>query len=513
MTTDKPYDIAIIGGGINGCGIARDAAGRGLRVFLAEQNDLASATSSWSTKLIHGGLRYLEQYAFRLVRESLQEREVLIKLAPHIIHPLAFVLPHDSSMRPALMIRAGLFLYDHIGGKISLPRSRGINFPHAQYSQGLLPRIKKGFIYSDARVDDARLTVLNAMSARDHGATIATRAAIMCGQRVDGLWQLKMKSGVSGEVSTICAKAVVNAAGPWVQQLLDSGFAKVAAETVARVKLVKGSHIIVPRLHTEDHAYILQNDDGRVVFVIPYEGQYSLIGTTDIAVDTVDEGHKISEAEIHYLIRAVNRFFAPAIHAEDVVWSYAGVRPLYDDGESNPADITRDYVLKVNAEAGALPLLSIYGGKITTYRRLAEHALDELAPFFPNLAQPWTATAPLPGGVLEDGMSMAMFTQTLVSQHVGIAPDFIARLVARHGTNARTVLNTTRSMDDLGELFGRGLNLLCQREIDYLIDYEWARNADDILWRRTKCGLHMDVAERQRVTAFIEQALQAKGLM
>ena len=504
MNTDNPYDIAIIGGGINGCGIARDAAGRGLRVFLAEQDDLASATSSWSTKLIHGGLRYLEQYAFRLVRESLQEREVLLKLAPHIIHPLAFVLPHERSMRPALMIRAGLFLYDHIGGKISLPRSRGLTFPDAQYSQGLLPRFKKGFIYADARVDDARLTVLNAMSARDHGASIVTRTKVISGQREDGLWRLHLQNSVSGVSSTLLAKAVINAAGPWVRQLLDSGFAEVAQQSVAQVKLVKGSHIIVPRLHTEDHAYILQNDDGRVVFVIPYEGKYSLIGTTDVAVDSVEEGHQISEAEIRYLLRAVNRFFARAIHAEDVVWSYAGVRPLYDDGESNPAEITRDYVLKVNDLNGALPLLSIYGGKITTYRRLAEHALDELAAYFPNLAAPWTATEALPGGAFEDGMSMAEFTQTLLRQHKGVAPDFIERLVARHGVNASRVLKNTRSMDDLGEIFGRGLNLLCQREIDYLIAHEWATTADDILWRRTKCGLHMDEDERQRATTFIE---------
>jgi len=426
-------------------------------------------------------------------------------------------------MRPALMIRAGLFLYDHIGGKISLTRSRGINFPHPQYSQGLLPRLKKGFTYSDATVDDARLTVLNAMSARDHGATIATRLRVCGGQREavqthshspsqsqsqsqsQPLWQLQLTHTLTGVKTTVRAKAVVNAAGPWVKQLLDLGFADVAAESVAGVKLVKGSHIIVPSIHSEDHAYILQNDDGRVVFVIPYEGQYSLIGTTDVAVNTVEEGHQISEAEIRYLLRAVNRFFARAIHAEDVVWSYAGVRPLYDDGELNPAEITRDYVLKVNDHNGAAPLLSIYGGKITTYRRLAEHVLDELAPYFPNTATSWTATQALPGGELDDGMTMAMFAKTLMRQHIGVAPDFIARLVARHGVNARVILKTTRSMDDLGETFGRGLNLLCEREIDYLMAHEWAMTADDILWRRTKCGLHMDRDERQRATAFIDR--------
>jgi glycerol-3-phosphate dehydrogenase len=499
------YDIAIIGGGINGCGIARDAAGRGLKVFLAEQDDLASATSSWSTKLIHGGLRYLEQYEFRLVRESLKEREVLLRLAPHIIHPLAFVLPHESHMRPALMIRAGLFLYDHLGGKISLPRSFSVNFPHTELSAGLRPSIKKGFVYSDARVDDARLTVLNAMSARAHGATIVTRTKVVGGRRENGLWHISLRGSVNHTTAEISAKAVVNAAGPWVKDVLDAG---LHIDTTASVKLVKGSHIIVPRVHEEDHAYILQNDDGRIVFVIPYEGKFSLIGTTDVAVSSVDEGHAISEAEISYLLRAVNRYMHKSIHPRDVVHSYAGVRPLYDDGESNPSDITRDYVLKVNDDNGALPLLSIFGGKITTYRRLAEHALDELRPYFPQHIDSWTASEVLPGGEFADGDSPRLFAKSLMTKHIGVPPDFIERLVLRHGMNASVVLNRVRGMDDLGALFGRGLNLLCEREIEYLIAKEWARSAEDILWRRTKCGLHMDEDERLRAAEFIDGKLK-----
>lgn len=512
------YDLVIIGGGINGCGIARDAAGRGLKVLLAEQDDLASATSGYSSKLIHGGLRYLEKYEFRLVREALQEREVLLKIAPHIIHPLDFVLPHDRSMRPAFMVRAGLLLYDHIGGKISLPGSRGVKFPDEQYSAGLRANIRQGFIYSDARVDDARLTVINAMAAQDLGATILIRTRVEGASRTSAGWQVMLRDTVNQTQSEVMAQAIVNAAGPWVQQVLDDG---VKIESSATVRLVKGSHIVVPRVHHEDHAYILQNDDGRVAFVIPYEGKFSLIGTTDVAIGSVAEGNEITETEIAYLLQAVNRYFSKSLHASDIVWSYAGVRPLYDDGADDPASITRDYVLKVNDDNGKLPVLSIFGGKITTYRRLAEHALDALRPYFPHHAEqwkPWTADTALPGGDFKDGGGAGniaggrakRFAQLLMSRHTGVAPDFVERLVYRHGVNAELILKNIRSMDALGELFGRGLNLLCEREIDYLIANEWARSADDILWRRTKCGLHMDEAERNRATTFIDQKLKVQ---
>jgi glycerol-3-phosphate dehydrogenase len=506
------YDLAIIGGGINGCGIARDAAGRGLSVLLVEQHDLASATSSWSTKLIHGGLRYLEQYEFRLVRESLQEREVLLKLAPHLIRPMQFVLPHDRGMRAAWMIRAGLFLYDHIGGKQSMPGSRGLRFPDHNFNAGLSPNVTRGFVYSDAQVDDARLTVLNAVSARELGAEIRTRTALVGAQREANRWCLNLShdgGASSPTTTTVYANAVVNAAGPWVKQVLDNAF---KIETAATVRLVKGSHIIVPRIHEHDHAYLLQTADGRVVFVIPYEGRYSLIGTTDILVTDVNQTPSISEEETTYLLEAVNRFLAKPLFARDVVWSYAGMRPLYDDGEANASKVTRDYVLKLDHVDGKLPLLSVFGGKLTTYRRLAEHALETMAPHLPAMRGAWTGSTALPGGELEgyaDGdAGVDNYARSLKPKHSGVPPDYIRRLVHRHGDRAAKVLSGVRNVADMGEIFGLGLNLLCEREIEFLIRDEWAASADDILWRRTKCGLHMDDDERARAAAFIETKLK-----
>ena len=502
------YDLAIIGGGINGCGIARDAAGRGLSVLLVEQHDLASATSSWSTKLIHGGLRYLEQYEFRLVRESLQEREVLLKLAPHLIRPMQFVLPHDRGMRPAWMIRAGLFLYDHIGGKQSMPGSRGLRFPDHNFNAGLSSKVTRGFVYSDAQVDDARLTVLNAVSARELGAEVRTRTALVGAQREANRWCLSL-SHHGGTATTVYANAVVNAAGPWVKQVLDGAF---KIETAATVRLVKGSHIIVPRIHEHDHAYLLQTADGRVVFVIPYEGRYSLIGTTDILVTDANQTPSISEEETTYLLEAVNRFLAKPLFARDVVWSYAGVRPLYDDGEANASKVTRDYVLKLDHVDGKLPLLSVFGGKLTTYRRLAEHALETMAPHLPAMRGAWTGSTALPGGELEgyadDDAGVDNYARSLIPKHSGVPPDYIRRLVHRHGDRAATVLRGVRNVADMGEIFGSGLNLLCEREIEFLIRDEWATSAEDILWRRTKCGLHMDDDERARAAAFIEGKLK-----
>ena len=496
--TERVVDLLIIGGGINGCGIARDAAGRGLDVLLVEQDDIASATSSWSSKLIHGGLRYLEQYEFRLVREALQEREVLLKIAPHIIAPLEFILPHDKHMRPAWMIRIGLFLYDHLGGKISLPGSRTVLFPDATFSAGLKPAIRRGFFYSDARVDDARLTVLNAIAAREHGAEVRTRTRVVNGRRNTDAWEIKLRNVDSGVESTVCARGLVNAAGPWVKLLLDD---TLHVPINATAKLVKGSHIVVPRIHDKPHAYILQNDDKRVVFVIPYEDNFSLIGTTDVSVNSVSEGHQISAAEVSYLIRAVNRFISTPLREADIVWSYAGVRPLYDDGAVNPAEITRDYVLKTDHRDGKLPLLSIFGGKITTYRRLAEHALEELASYYPSLSQKWTSGSALPGG---DIASLQELAHALLNQFASLPVDYLARLARRHGSRTARVLEGVREMADLGALFGAGATLLSEREIDYCIREEWARKPDDILWRRTKCGLHMDAAERARAARFID---------
>jgi glycerol-3-phosphate dehydrogenase len=502
--SERSYDLAIIGGGINGCGIARDAAGRGLKVLLVEQDDIASATSSWSSKLIHGGLRYLEQYEFRLVREALQEREVLLKIAPHIIQPLEFILPHDEHMRPAWMIRMGLFMYDHIGGKISLPGSRSVRFPDDIYSAGLNRNFRRGFFYSDAKVDDARLTLFNAVSARDLGAAIRTRTRLLAGARQDGAWQLTLEDQNSKATTTVHARALVNAAGPWVKQLLSD---RLKVITKSSAKLVKGSHIVVPRVHHQQHAYILQNTDKRVVFVIPYEDQFSLIGTTDVEIHDLGDAAAITAQETTYLVNAVNRYLAKPITAQDVVWSYAGVRPLYDDGEDNPSEITRDYMLKVDDDNGAAPVLSIFGGKITTYRRLAEHALGELALYFPQMTAPWTASKPLPGGDIESVASEAM---RLGATRSGLPQDYLQRLVARHGSRATEVLGDAKKLSDLGAAFGHGAHMLCEREIDFFMRHEWAQTSEDILWRRTKCGLHMDVKERARAANFINAGAFAR---
>ncbi|MBI3453879.1 MAG: glycerol-3-phosphate dehydrogenase [Rhodospirillales bacterium] len=401
---NSPYDLLVIGGGVNGAGIARDAAGRGLKVLMAEQNDLAAATSSASSKLIHGGLRYLEYYAFRLVREALAERDVLLANAPHIIWPMRFVLPHMSELRPAWMIRAGLFLYDHLGwtpGKPSrLPGSKGVDLS-GPYGQGLKDTYTKGFVYSDCWVDDARLVALNARGAADLGADIRVHTQVVAARRDGAVWRAQIVDRDNGRKTEIVARALVNAAGPWVGPMLGGVIDSIS--TPARLRLVKGSHIVVPRQYEGEHAFILQNDDRRVVFMIPYEGRFTLIGTTDIPFEGDPARVAISPEETEYLCRAANRYLAKALTPADAVWSYAGVRPLYDDGKSDASATTRDYVLEVNGRAGTPPVLSVFGGKITTYRRLAEHALEKLAPFFPAMGKAWTAGAPLPGGDLPDG--------------------------------------------------------------------------------------------------------------
>jgi D-erythritol 1-phosphate dehydrogenase len=489
----EAYDLLIVGGGINGVGIARDAAGRGLKVLLVEQDDLASATSSWSSKLIHGGLRYLEQYEFRLVREALQEREVLLRLAPHIIRPLLFVLPHDASMRPAWMIKAGLWLYDHIGGKITLPGSKGVAFPHMEYSAGLKGDFRSGYLYSDCRVDDSRLTVINAISARDKGATILTRTRLEHARRSNGGWEAII-ADADGNKRTVHAKGFVNAAGPWAMDVLD----RVVGDRIrGTVRLVKGSHIIVPKVHSQGHALILQNPDKRVIFIIPYEGKYSLIGTTDVAVSSIAEAAKISDAEVDYLIGAANRFLARPLERADIVASYAGVRPLYDDGSSNPSEITRDYVLKVDHEQGRAPVLAVFGGKITTYRRLAEEALAKLKPFFPGMKGDWTATEALPGGNVGH---FNAYRDEMQARYPSLGRDLVETLVRRHGTRAKDILGEARGIDDLGRHFGAGLT---EREVEFLRREEWAVTAEDVLRRRTKAYLHMNEAEQRAVAEFM----------
>jgi glycerol-3-phosphate dehydrogenase len=490
------YDLAIVGGGINGAGIARDAAGRGLTTLLVEKDDLASHTSSSSTKLIHGGLRYLEYYEFRLVAEALAEREVLLRAAPHIIAPLQFVLPHEPHLRPAWMIRAGLFLYDHLGGRKSLPSSFGVELSTSKWGAGLKNTFHRGFVYADARVDDSRLVVLNAISAREKGSDIRTHTRLIAGHREDGHWRMILQ-GVNGETQEVGARALVNAAGPWVKQLQD----EVSAEPAqARVRHVKGSHIVVPRIHQEAHAYILQNSDHRIVFVIPYQNEFSLIGTTDIPVEEY-EHPEISSEEIAYLCGIASAYLAKPIAPAEVVWTYSGVRPLYDDGSADPAAVTRDYVLKLDADDGVAPLLSIFGGKITTYRRLAEQALSELAPFFPEMKRPWTKTEPLPGGDMARG-NLAAYQRELNARYATLDPRLLAALVRRYGTRTPRILGSASSVADLGRHLG---DTLYAAEIDYLIAQEWATSAEDVLWRRTKCGLHMSAGEREAVALYLRE--------
>ena len=493
---DSRYDLLVIGGGINGAGIARDAAGRGLKVLLAEKNDLAAATSSSSSKLIHGGLRYLEHYEFRLVAEALAEREVLLAITPHLVAPLTFVMPHVPELRPRWMIRTGLFLYDHLGRRTRLPGSRGVDLRVPPYASGLKPALRNGFVYSDCRVDDARLVLANALSARELGADILTRTECVSAKRTGDGWQALLRA-TQGIERTAFARCVVNAAGPWVKQVLNDRLHQPSRDNV---KLVKGSHIVVPKAYHGDHAFILQNDDRRVVFMIPYEGDYTLIGTTDVAVDGDLSAPSASADEIAYLCRAVNRYLAQPVAPADVVWSYAGIRPLYDDGTADPSAVTRDYTLRLDADQGSAPVLSVFGGKITTYRRLAEHVLDKLAPWFPGMQAAWTASTPLPGGDL--GGTPAAFDARLAAEYASLPVPLLRALARRHGSLAYRVLQGVRTTAELGAHFGADLYA---REVDYMIEYEWACSAEDILYRRTKAGLHLAPAPQEAVVNYVAQ--------
>ena len=490
---DSP-DLLVIGGGINGAGIARDAAGRGLAVVLVEMGDLCSATSGYSSKLVHGGLRYLEHYEFRLVRESLAEREVLLRIAPHIVRPLLFVLPHDRSMRPVWMIRTGLWLYDHLSRRVSLPGSKAVAFPHLEYSAGLKPEIRSGFVYSDCRVDDARLGILTAVSAREKGATVLTRTKFVSAKRAGERWEAELEDTVTGARRTLRPRALANVGGPWAGQVLDH----VEGDRItARVRLVKGSHIVVPKVHSQGHAYILQNPDQRVIFVIPYENRFSLIGTTDVPIDRVEDGERITPGETAYLLEAANRFLAKPLAERDIVSSFAGIRPLYDDGTSDPSAITRDYVLKLDHDRGRAPLVSLFGGKITTYRCLAESTMKELAPFFPGMKGPWTAGECLPGG---DVAHFNAFRDEMRARYPGLAREMVEGVVRRHGSRTPKILGEAQSLADLGQHFGAGLTA---REVEHFVAEEWARTAEDVLWRRSKFGLHLDAAARARLEAFL----------
>ena len=494
MADDSEVDLLVIGGGINGAGIARDAAGRGLRVMLVEQGDLAGATSSASSKMAHGGLRYLEQGELRLVRESLREREVLLRIAPHLVRPLTFVLPWAPQMRPAWQIRLGLWLYDRLGGARVLSRSRGVTLAPGQ-SNPLRPEFTRGFTYSDCWVEDARLVVANARDAADRGAAVLTRTRCTAVETSGRTWRIRLDHA-AGERMHVSARAVVNAAGPWVSSLLREGAAMDAEPTV---RLVKGSHFVVPRRWTGEHAFILQNDDRRVVFVLPFEDDFALIGTTDVALERMPESLEISAEETEYLCRAVNRYLSLSVHPGDIVWSFSGVRALYDDGVTNPSQVTRDYHLTLHRSTGGAPLLSVLGGKVTTYRRLAERVMAKLAPFFPSLGPEWTAQTALPGGALPAGGVEGLIS-ALQTRYPGVPPEWLRGLVQRHGERASAVLGKARIADDLGTHFGAGLTA---REVDYLVRREWAASAEDILWRRTKAGLRVGVEGRQALERYL----------
>ena len=480
------YDLLVIGGGINGAGIARDAAGRGLSVVLAEKDDLAGATSSASSKLIHGGLRYLEQYEFRLVAEALAEREVLLRTARHLVWPARFVMPHVPDLRPRWMIRAGLFLYDHLARRASLAGSNAVRIDRPPLNSGLKPELRHGFEYSDCRVDDARLVIANAMSARELGALILTRTECLGARRENGIWHATLSGG-----HQIAARAIVNASGPWVKRTLNDRLAQPSADAV---RMVKGSHIVLPRQYEGDHAFILQNDDRRVVFMIPYEGRFTLVGTTDVAVEE-PAAPLVAREEIEYLCRAANRYLANAARPEQVLWQYSGVRPLYDDGSSDPSAVTRDYTLRVDDEGGRAPVLSVFGGKITTYRRLAEHVMEKLQGYFPACKGAWTATAALSGSDFGAEGREAV-RAALASRYSRIPGALLRALFRRHGSKTADVLGDARETADLGEDFGGGLT---EREVAYFVEREWATTADDVLWRRTKAGLQMTEGQRARV--------------
>ncbi len=501
MSEDRTFDVVIIGGGINGTAIARDAAGRGLSVLLCEKNDIASATSSASTKLIHGGLRYLEHYEFRLVREALAEREVLLRTAPHIVSPLRFVLPHDKSQRPAWMIRMGLFLYDRLGGKISLPKSHQVRFSGHPLGKALKKDFTKGFAYSDCWVDDARFAVLNAVDAAAQGGLVLTRTKVtgLTALPGDGLWQVDIKEQGTGQVGQAFARVIVNAAGPWVdpiESMIAPGFGDYT------LRLVKGSHIVVPRLYDGAHAYILQNTDHRIVFAIPYEKDYTLIGTTEVEYDGDPAQAQIAPEETQYLCDAVNRFFKEQIKPKDVVWSFSGVRPLVYAGNEEADEVSRDYILDFERHEG-LPVLSVYSGKITTSRHLAEEAVNRLEEVFDELSEPWTENEPLPGGDLNTA-DYKTFFKTFRQEYNWLPEDTAKRYARNYGSRARGIVKSARNTGDLGVDCGDGV---FEAELVYLIKCEWARSVEDVIWRRTKLGLHITDETRQNIETVMAKYL------
>jgi glycerol-3-phosphate dehydrogenase len=494
------FDLFVIGGGINGCGIARDAAGRGYSVALAEMNDFASGTSSGATKLIHGGLRYLEHYEFRLVRESLMEREILWAMAPHIIWPMRFVLPyHKGGIRPAWMIRLGLFLYDHLGGRKLLPATSTLDLSRDPVGKPLKPLFTKAFEYSDGWVDDARMVVLNARDAADRGATILPRTKVTSARREGGAWTIATQDTLSGEGRQFRARMLVNAAGPWVDRVLLGAVGKNQAHNV---RLVQGSHIVVRKKFDDPRAFFFQNPDNRIIFAIPYEQDFTLIGTTDRDYDGDPKDVKITEGEIAYLCNAASDYFREPVRPEDIVWTYSAVRPLFDDGASEAQEATRDYVLKVEGEDGDAPLLNIFGGKLTTYRRLGEHALEKIGAAIGVKGAPWTAGSTLPGGDFP-AQGYEAEVSKLKARYPFLADPLARRLIRRYGTRATAMLGTSASIRDLGRNFGSDLY---EAEVRYLIAQEWARTAVDVLWRRSKKGLYLSKDEAAALDVFMAEA-------
>lgn len=488
-------DMLIIGGGINGTAIAADAAGRNLSVILCEQNDLASGTSSASTKLIHGGLRYLEQYQFKLIHEALKEREILMHRAPHLVHPLKFILPHSSGLRPFWMIRLGLFFYDHLAAHISLPKTKTIHFQHANYSE-LESKFKKGFSYYDCRTDDARLVISNALAAKNHGATIFIRTRCIAATLTDDGWHIELINQKNNQRFFIVAKVIINATGPWVKQVAQEIF---HSSKELPVNLDQGSHIVVPQLYSGKYAYILQNADKRIIFTIPYENHFTLIGTTDIPFTKNPEQTKATAEEIQYLCHTTNQYFKKQITPEDCVWSYSGLRALYAaNDDKKVSNISREYHIEYENLNGKNPLITIIGGKITTHRTLAEHVLKKLETIFPHMGAAWTEYSLLPGGF--SNRTYSDFKIELQHQYPWLPEDLLRRYARQYGTHIHQILSFTQSIEDLGRCFGGNLY---EKEVRYLIQHEWAESADDILWRRTKQGLFFNTTEKEQLSIFL----------
>ncbi len=501
------FDVLVIGGGINGVGVARDAAGRGLSVLLCEQGDLGGATSSASSKLLHGGLRYLEQFQFRMVRHALAEREVLLEAAPHIVWPLRFVLPHSRSIRPYWMLKIGMYLYDRLARRDTLPGSRSLDLRFDPAGEPLKEIFKRGFEYSDCWVDDARLVILSAIDARNRGATILPHTRCIGATWLDDQWRVELEDVVAGSIRSVSAKVVINAAGPWAEP--------VAREILGvrprfRSTLVKGSHIVVPKLYDHDRAYILQNDDRRIVFVLPFEADYTLIGTTDELFSGDPFEARIDDAERAYLCEIVTRHFKQPLTPVDIVWSFSGVRPLYDDGSNSAANTTRDHIIEQHRrEGGALPrALTIWGGKLTGYRLQAEEVIETLRPGFPAMSGPWTASAKLPGGNLHPA-TLDRFIRMLTQVYDWLPPELAASYARRYGSLSHTLLGNTSSLEGLGVELSPGLYA---REVDYLVRNEWARTAEDILWRRTKLGLATTSVQRADLDRFLASRIETRAV-